>query len=212
MKSGGGNYIGTSYIQKILKRTSLKNSGRSACLATEDLTCCVMYTTIRSPTISAPLKSLPEPSDVIIGRHVLRYNSVNFLLGMCESAKIILPTRAIISDQPDCSTPHLSEGSMGGHHRLRITAPLNSWTQLDTWLLVIQDRFIKWVELCPLRRVTAPVISQQLIERMFAGGRSYWTTAANLSRSDYSKCSASGTVPCTRSIAIPWSGPIKSRQ
>jgi len=48
-----------------------------------------------------------------------------------------------------------------------LVGPLPRSTSDHTWLLVIQDRFIKWVELCPLRRATAPAVCQQLTERIF---------------------------------------------
>jgi len=63
-------------------------------------------------------------------------------------------------------------------HATAVTAP---WEQVTTdlvgplprsitghsWLLVIQDRFTKWVELCPMRSATAPAICKQLKERVF---------------------------------------------
>jgi len=39
-------------------------------------------------------------------------------------------------------------------------------TDGHSWLLVMQDRFTKWVELCPLRRATTPAILKQLYERV----------------------------------------------
>jgi len=48
-----------------------------------------------------------------------------------------------------------------------LIGPLPRSTNGHTWLLVAQDRFTKWVELCPLRRATAPAICQQLSERIF---------------------------------------------
>jgi len=35
-----------------------------------------------------------------------------------------------------------------------------------TWLLVMQDRFTKWVELSPLRRATALAVTQELTEQI----------------------------------------------
>jgi len=43
-----------------------------------------------------------------------------------------------------------------------LVGPLPRSTDGHTWLLVMQDRFTKWIELCPLRRATTPVILQHL--------------------------------------------------
>jgi len=47
-----------------------------------------------------------------------------------------------------------------------LVGPLPRSTDGHTWLLVMQDRFTKWVELCPLRRATTPTILQQLYGRI----------------------------------------------
>jgi len=44
--------------------------------------------------------------------------------------------------------------------------PLPRFTNGHTWLLVMQDRFTKWVELSPLRRATALAVVQKLTERI----------------------------------------------
>jgi len=47
-----------------------------------------------------------------------------------------------------------------------LVGPLPRSTDGHSWLLVMQDRFTKWVELCPLRRATTPAIMKQLCERI----------------------------------------------
>jgi len=42
-----------------------------------------------------------------------------------------------------------------------LVGPLPRSTNEHTWLLVMQNRFTKWVELSPLRRATAPAVKQQ---------------------------------------------------
>jgi len=47
-----------------------------------------------------------------------------------------------------------------------LVGPLPRSTAGHSWLLVMQDRFTKWVELCPLRRATTPAILKKLCERI----------------------------------------------
>jgi len=47
-----------------------------------------------------------------------------------------------------------------------LVGPLPRSTDGHSWLLVMQDRFTKWVELSPLRRATTPAVIKQLAERI----------------------------------------------
>jgi len=47
-----------------------------------------------------------------------------------------------------------------------LVGPLPRSTNGHAWLLVMQDRFTKWVELSPLRRATAPAVTEKLTERI----------------------------------------------
>jgi len=47
-----------------------------------------------------------------------------------------------------------------------LVGPLPRSSDGHSWLLVMQDRFTKWVELCPLRRATTPAVVKQLHERI----------------------------------------------
>ncbi|XP_039303430.1 uncharacterized protein LOC120357332 [Solenopsis invicta] len=47
-----------------------------------------------------------------------------------------------------------------------LVGPLPRSTSGHTWLLVMQDRFTKWVELSPLRRATAATIAQHVADRI----------------------------------------------
>ena len=47
-----------------------------------------------------------------------------------------------------------------------LVGPLPRSTTGHTWLLVIQDRFTKWVELSPLRRATSSAVAQRVADRV----------------------------------------------
>jgi len=49
---------------------------------------------------------------------------------------------------------------------LDLVGPLPRSSRSCTWLLVIQDRFTKWVELKPLRRATATAVTQAILEHV----------------------------------------------
>lgn len=49
---------------------------------------------------------------------------------------------------------------------LDLIGPLPRSRQGNVWLLVMQDRFSKWVELQPLRRATAPGVTKAITERI----------------------------------------------
>jgi len=49
---------------------------------------------------------------------------------------------------------------------VHLVGPLPRSTNGHTWLLVMQDRFTKWVELSPFCRATAPAVTQKLTEQV----------------------------------------------
>jgi len=99
----------------------------------------------------------PDGQTILLARDVPRHYTI------CPTVPE-LPGSRSASDETSRESPH------NASHRALVTldliGPLPRFTNGHVWLLVMQDRFSKWIELKPLRRATAPAVTRAIAEEI----------------------------------------------